>query len=413
MKFNSWDFLAFLPVVLVGYYLLPHKWQNWFLLACSYFFYGFWDWRFLSLILISTLVDYIAGLKIYHTDNERTRKFFLWLSVIVNLSILGFFKYFNFFIDSFESVLAFLGFAPVGYRTLNIVLPVGISFYTFQTMSYSIDIYRRQFTPTRNVLNFALFVAYFPQLLAGPIERAKNLLPQIEKPRVVSASMLQKGLFFIMVGYLKKMVIADNLGIYVDYCFADIHRMSSLGCLQGLYYFAIQIYCDFAAYSEIAMGVAYLMGIKLMINFRQPVLSHCVRDFWSRWHISLTSWLRDYVFFSLGGRLKNPLILARNLFVTMFLGGLWHGANWTFVLWGCYLGIMQGIESFIILRFRDKTPNPPRKPGQIPFVIFRILLVFNVVISLPLILFRSPNIAVAWQYAVQLFSFQSGALLSI
>lgn len=412
MKFNSWEFLLFLPLVLVAYYLVKHKWQNRFLLIASYYFYGFWDWRFLSLILLSTIVDYTAGLRIYRSDKPAVRKFYLWLSVAVNLSILGTFKYFNFFIGSLEAILAPLGFGPVGFQTLNIVLPVGISFYTFQTMSYTIDIYRRKFVPTKNFVNFALFVAFFPQLLAGPIERAKNLLPQIERERILTVDMLQKGLLLIMIGYLKKVLIADNLGVYVDYCFANVSDMSSLGCLQGIYFFYIQIYCDFAAYSDIARGIAYLLGIELMVNFRQPWLSISIRELWSRWHISLTNWLRDYVFFSLSGRIRKPLRIVRNLFITMALGGLWHGASWKFVLWGCYFGVFQSIEALVMTRFRDRMPNPPRQRKHVPWVILRMIIVFHVM-ALSGILFRSLDLAAAWQYVLKLLSFQQGFTFSI
>jgi D-alanyl-lipoteichoic acid acyltransferase DltB (MBOAT superfamily) len=412
MKFNSWEFLLFLPLVLVAYYLLKHKWQNRLLLIASYYFYGFWDWRFLTLILLSTLVDYTAGLRIYRSDKPAVRKFYLWLSIVVNLGILGTFKYFNFFIDSFQAILTPLGFGPVGFQTLNIVLPIGISFYTFQTMSYSIDIYRRQFVPTKNFVNFALFVAFFPQLLAGPIERAKNLLPQIETERILTVDMLRKGLLLIMIGYLKKVLIADNLGFYVDYCFTNVSGMSSLGCLQGVYYFYFQIYCDFAAYSDIARGIAYLLGIELMVNFRQPWLSISIRELWSRWHISLSNWLRDYVFFSLSKGIRKPIRIARNLFITMALGGLWHGASWKFVLWGCYFGVFQSIEALIMTRFRDRVSNPPRQRNHIPWVILRIIVVFHIM-ALSGILFRSPDLAAAWQYFLQLFSLQPGLTFSI
>ncbi|HEX7343982.1 MAG TPA: MBOAT family O-acyltransferase [bacterium] len=413
MLFNSWEFLLFLPPVLVIYYALSHRWQNRFLLVASYVFYGYWDWRFLLLLWISTLIDFTVALKIQAATEDRKRKAFLWTSILCHLTILGFFKYFNFFTDNFVRVLALLGMPPVHYPALDVVLPVGISFYTFQTMSYTIDVYRRQQQPTKNIVDFALFVAFFPQLVIGPIERARNLLPQLQRPRVISGELLLRGLLFVALGYFKKLVVADNLGKYVDYGFSHISALSSWGCLQGLYYFAFQIYCDFSGYSDIATGVACWLGVRLMVNFRQPILAHSMRDFWSRWHISLTSWLRDNVFFALGGRLRRPLILARNLFLTTALGGLWHGAKWTYVLWGCYLGIMQGMESFLTLHFQDKTPNPPRDRKQVPVVILRILVTFHIALVLPLILFRSPNLQAAQLYAAQLFSFAPGSSLSL
>ena len=321
---------------MTGYVLLPHKPQNRFLLVASYVFYGFWDWRFLGLILFSTVVDYFIGLKLFREGDPRRRKSLLWLSLTANLGLLGVFKYFNFFIDTFSELLAQIGM-PANPTTLAIVLPVGISFYTFQTLSYTIDIYRRELKPTHDFFDYALFVAFFPQLVAGPIERAKNLIPNIIQPRKLSWEGFERGLGLCLIGLIKKVVIADAIAPSVDAVFAAPDP-TRLDVILAAWLFAIQIYCDFSGYTDIARGSAKALGFNLMRNFAQPYFATNPRDFWRRWHISLSSWLRDYLYISLGGSRNGRLKTHLNLFATMLLGGLWHGAAWNFVLWGAYQG---------------------------------------------------------------------------
>lgn len=339
MIFNSLVFWAFFAVVYGLYRALPHRGQNILLLTSSYFFYGWWDWRFLSLIFISTVIDYWAGLAIDGAGpNERRRRMAMWVSVATNLGILGFFKYFNFFADNLVVLLQTVG-VTTPIRHLNIILPVGISFYTFQTMSYTLDIYRGQLRATRSFLNFATFVSFFPQLVAGPIERAAKLLPQIENPREISSANMESGTWLVFWGLFKKCVIADNLAVLVDGVFGS-EAATGATALLALYAFAFQIYCDFSGYSDIARGVSRWMGIELMLNFNNPYFAVNPKDFWARWHISLSSWLRDYLYISLGGNRRGGRRRYVNLVLTMVLGGLWHGAAWTFVVWGAFHGFL-------------------------------------------------------------------------
>ena len=343
MLFNSLIFPVFLFVVLTVYVFLRHRAQTVWLLAASYYFYGYWDSRFLSLLLLSTVVDYYVGLAIDATDDARKRNSLLCLSLAVNLGVLGFFKYFNFFVDSAAVILESAGFSP-HLPTLSVILPVGISFYTFQTLSYTIDIYRRQLKPTRDFLTFALYVAYFPQLVAGPIERAKHLLPLLAEPRRVSWRQIAVGVELIVIGYFKKVGVADTLGPLVDARFAHPGAASGADLLLAVYLFSFQIYCDFSGYTDIARGVSRLFGVDLMRNFNQPYLSRSITEFWRRWHISLSTWLRDYLYIPLGGNRGSALETYRNLMLTMLLGGLWHGAAWTFVIWGGIHGLYLAID---------------------------------------------------------------------
>jgi alginate O-acetyltransferase complex protein AlgI len=339
--FNTATFFVFFAVVLVLYRALPHRSQNWMLLGASYLFYGWWEWRFLSLLWLSTIIDYVAGLAIQRArerGNHRAMKATLALSVGGQLAILGFFKYFNFFADSAAALLSNLGFnASMG--SLNVILPVGISFYTFQTMSYTIDIYRGAFLPTRNFIDFALSVAFFPHLVAGPIQRARSLIVQFEQPRVVTRTDWEEGLLLFGVGLFRKVAIADPAGAIADTFFANPVAYTSPQLAAGVVLYALQIYSDFAGYSDMARGSARLMGFTLMRNFRHPYFATSFSDFWSRWHISLSSWLRDYLYIPLGGNRKGRLRTHVNLMTTMLLGGLWHGANWTFVVWGALHGL--------------------------------------------------------------------------
>ena len=346
MLFNSLSFLIFLPIVLIGYYSLAHRGQNYLLLAASLFFYACWDWRFLSLLFITMVVDYFVAdyLERLQLEGapERKRKWVLAVSMFSNLAMLGFFKYFNFFADSMHDLLTMAGW-NVQMSTLNIILPVGISFYTFQSMSYTIDVYRGELPATRHFLDFALFVSFFPHLVAGPIMRAVDLIPQILRPRHTTVDQIFDGLHLIMWGFFKKVFVADNLAPIANAIFSE-QSPSGFRTLIGVYAFAWQIYCDFSGYTDIARGVAKLMGFELILNFNLPYFSTSPKEFWTRWHISLSSWLRSYLYFPLGGNRGSEAQTYRNLMLTMILGGLWHGAAWNFVLWGIYQGGMLVIH---------------------------------------------------------------------
>jgi D-alanyl-lipoteichoic acid acyltransferase DltB (MBOAT superfamily) len=346
MLFNSLTFFIFLAITWALYMLLQrdYRWQNALILAASLIFYGWWDWRFLSLILFTTTLNYVLGLAIAATpadtpEGQQKRRRYLHLSLAASLGLLGFFKYFNFFIDSIISLLNGLGL-QVNPLSLEILLPVGISFFTFQTLSYTIDIYRQTLQPTRDFIRFAAFVAFFPQLVAGPIERAANLLPQFGGPRRITPEGFNSGLYLLLWGLFKKIVIADRMALLANEIFNNYTRHSGLDIGIGVLAFGIQIYCDFSAYSDIARGVARFFGFELMVNFRLPYFALNPSDFWNRWHISLSSWLRDYLYIPLGGNRGAAWMTYRNLFLTMLLGGLWHGAAWNFVIWGAYHGLI-------------------------------------------------------------------------
>lgn len=345
MLFNSLAFLLFFPIVFILYWSIPRKQvkvQNLVLLVASYVFYGWWDWRFLSLIAFSTFVDFFLGIAIAKSEGRKSRSY-LMISIFVNLGLLCVFKYFNFFIDSFLAIGETIGYVP-GITTLNIILPVGISFYTFQTMSYSIDIYRKEIEPTKDFVAFASFVALFPQLVAGPIERASNLIPQLVGKRQWSHKRFRDGLFQIVVGFFRKVVVADSIGSLIDgiYNAPELHNSSSI--LMAVVLYSFQIYFDFSGYSDIAIGTAKLLGFEFKPNFNLPYFSSSITEFWRRWHISLSSWLRDYLYIPLGGNRKGLVKQYRNLFITMFLGGLWHGSSWNFVVWGSLHGILLALE---------------------------------------------------------------------
>jgi alginate O-acetyltransferase complex protein AlgI len=339
MVFNSLQFVWFFVIFYLAYRVAPHRAQNWLLVAGSYYFYAAWDWRFLGLLIASTIVDYSCALAIARTDAAARRKAFLVVSIVFNLSVLGFFKYFNFFADNLHVLFAALGW-QADFITLRVLLPIGISFYTFMTMSYVIDVYRRDIAPTRNLLDFAVFVAYFPHLVAGPILRASRLLPQIHSPRHISAGQIRDGLWLIAWGFFLKIFVADNLSALANGVFAPDVGASGINVLLGVYAFAFQILGDFAGYTNVARGTSKLMGIELVENFRFPYLVRTPQEFWRHWHISLSTWLRDYLYIPLGGSRGSGARTARNLMVTMMLGGLWHGAAWTFVLWGVYQGCL-------------------------------------------------------------------------
>jgi alginate O-acetyltransferase complex protein AlgI len=336
MLFNSLDFAIFLPVVFALYWFVTNrhlKLQNLLIVISSYVFYGWWDWRFLSLILFSTEVDYLVGLGMVHQDDNFKRKLLLWTSISVNLGFLGFFKYYNFFLHSFVDAFSFFG-TNIQVNSLNIILPVGISFYTFQTLSYSIDVYRKKLEPTKNFIAFAAFVSFFPQLVAGPIERATNLLPQFYKKRIFDSSKAVDGLRQILWGLFKKIVIADNCAEFVNIIFNNSANYNGSTLLLGAILFSFQIYGDFSGYSDIAIGTSRLFGFSLMRNFAFPYFSRDIAEFWRRWHISLSTWFRDYLYIPLGGSEGGMWMKIRNTFIIFLVSGFWHGANWTFIVWG-------------------------------------------------------------------------------
>ena len=343
MLFNSLDFAIFLPLVFSLYWFVINKnlkFQNLLLVISSYIFYGWWDYRFLSLIFLSTVVDYFVGLKIYDSNDSKAKKSYLWVSILFNLGLLGFFKYYNFFIDSWIDLLGTIGYEQKSTWTLNVILPVGISFYTFQTMSYSLDIYYGKLKPTKDFISFASFVSFFPQLVAGPIERASNLLPQILNNRVFKYEQGVQGLRLILYGMFKKVVIADSLAPQVDTIFENYATLNGGVLLLGLIYFSFQIYCDFSGYSDIAIGTSKLFGFELMSNFKFPYFSRDIGEFWRRWHISLSTWFRDYLYIPLGGSKGGKWLSIRNIFIIFIVSGFWHGANWTFIMWGLIHAIL-------------------------------------------------------------------------
>ena len=337
MLFNSMDFLVFIVIVFTIYWSLENQkvqYQNIVLLVSSYVFYGWWDYRFLGLIFLTTIVDFFLGYKIHEEHSNILKKIYLRISILFNLGVLAYFKYVNFFIDSWIDFVNILGYKVIDTYTLNIVLPVGISFYTFQTLSYTIDVYNQKIKPTKDFIVFASFISFFPQLVAGPIERARDLLPQLQKPRKFSYYQGIDGVKLILWGLFKKVIIADTLATSVNKIFLNFELLNGGELLLGIIYFTFQIYCDFSGYSDIAIGIAKTLGIKLSVNFSFPYFSKNINMFWKRWHISLTSWFRDYLYIPLGGSRGKDQMVVRNIFIIFIVSGLWHGANWTFVLWG-------------------------------------------------------------------------------
>ena len=336
MLFNSIDFAIFLPIVFILYWFVAKnnlKFQNLLIVLASYVFYGWWDWRFLALIAFSTLVDYTIGIKLLKQENPTKRKLLLWTSILVNLGFLGFFKYYNFFLDNFITAFSLFG-QDIQANSLNIILPVGISFYTFQTLSYSIDIYRRKLEPTKDFLAFSAFVCFFPQLVAGPIERATHLLPQFYNKRQFDYAKAVDGLRQILWGLFKKIVIADNCAQFANEIFNNSAEHNGSTLVLGALFFTFQIYGDFSGYSDIAIGTSRLFGFNLMQNFNFPYFSRDIAEFWRRWHISLSTWFRDYLYIPLGGSRGGTLMKVRNTFIIFIVSGFWHGANWTFIVWG-------------------------------------------------------------------------------
>ncbi|MEO6039873.1 MAG: MBOAT family O-acyltransferase [Saprospiraceae bacterium] len=346
MIFNSLPFLIFATIFFLLYFKLQGRLRMWLILVAGYFFYGWWDWRFLSLIAFTTIMDFSLGIYIDRTENSKQRRAGVVASIIMNLTFLGFFKYFNFFADSLAGLVRSLGMEP-SWTTLNIILPVGISFYTFQSLSYTVDVYRRKLPVERDFVKFAAFVSLFPQLMAGPIVRAYDLLPQMSTDKKFEWNRWNSGLGRVLWGFFKKVAIADSLAPFVDQVFAAPETFGSLHLLIGVVFYSFQIYCDFSGYSDIAIGLARMMGFRFPENFRTPYFSRSFSEFWTRWHISLSSWLRDYLYIPLGGNRHGTFQTYRNNMITMLLGGLWHGANWAFVFWGFLHGLYLILQRLV------------------------------------------------------------------
>lgn len=394
MLFNSIEYFYFFIIVYSIYWVIGIKrtsYQNLLLLIASYIFYAWWDYRFLSLIFISSLIDYFLAQMIYTTHKSSLRKIYLTLSLTANLGFLAFFKYFNFFIDSWIHLLSSVGYQVSSTTTLSIILPVGISFYTFQTLSYTIDVYQKNLKPSKSFINFATFVALFPQLVAGPIERAKNLLPQIEQSRVFSKETVKQGLSLIIWGLFKKVVVADSLAPLVDKIFLDPSLYNGGTLLLGLFYFTFQIYCDFSGYSDIAIGTAKCFGFSFKSNFNYPYFAKNITEFWRRWHISLSSWFRDYIFIPLGGSKVSSIKFIRNILVVFLVSGLWHGSNWTFVFWGLTHALIYFVTRFFKL-FPDQFEYKNYVTASLTFILVMLAWVF----------FRSPSISFAFEYLFDL-----------
>ncbi len=409
MLFNDFRFFIFFAIVYGLFLATPKKGKNIILLLSSYVFYSFWDWRFLLLLMLSTLIDYFFGIIIYQAGTTEKKKRYMWFGIFNNLLVLGVFKYYNFFIDSFAGVLIQMGFEP-HFPILNIILPVGISFYTFHGMSYVIDIYRNQCVPTKNFVNYSLFVSYFPLLVAGPIERATHLLPQIEnKDRKVTRQNIIDGLTLILIGYVKKVLISDNIGSKADFIFGNISTSGSFELLTGLIIFSFQIYFDFSGYSDIGRGVSKLFGIDLLINFNQPYLSQNISEFWKRWHISLSSWLRDYLYISLGGNRKGKNKTYINLFITMLLGGLWHGASWNFVIWGGLHGGYLAIHK--MFGGNNKTNEIRINSLTNGIKVFLNILLTYILVLITWLPFRSKSFSDTTSFVRTFFQFNGGIKL--
>jgi D-alanyl-lipoteichoic acid acyltransferase DltB (MBOAT superfamily) len=388
MLFDTSIFFVFLCLVVLCYWCLGFRNQNRFLLLASYFFYGWWDWRFLCLMIASTTIDYFIAIKVADTKDPRVRRSLLVLSLVINFSILGFFKYFNFFADSAVASLSALGI-HASLPFLRIILPPGISFYTFQEVAYIVDVYHGRLPPSRSFVDYGLFITFFPHLIAGPIQRPSHLLPQVQNPRQWDSAKAFDGMLLILEGLFRKCVIADNCALIANAAFNGSFRQPSLPVLLlGTYAFAWQIYGDFSGYSNIARGCAQLMGFHFMVNFRQPYLADSAQDFWRRWHISLSTWLRDYLYIPLGGNRHGELKTYRNLLLTMLLGGLWHGANWTFVIWG-------GLHGGGLAMERKLTRGINAARSKLPRWAKRILIFHFVCLSW--IFFRAPSLGAAWQ----------------
>lgn len=406
MLFNSFDFAIFLPIVFFLYWFVFSKSiqiQNGFLVIASYVFYSWWDWRFCGLIAFSTLLDYWVSKQIQkNQSNSSRKKLFLAVSLIANLGLLGFFKYYNFFVDNFVHAFSFLGheFNP---DRLDIILPVGISFYTFQTLSYTIDVYRGNISSSKNLVTFAAYVSFFPQMVAGPIERATNFLPQFTKERTFNYSHAIDGCKQILWGLVKKVVIADNCAEYVDYTFGHYDSLSASSLWMGAVFFAFQIYGDFSGYSDIAIGTSRLFGFRLMKNFSFPYFSRDIAEFWRRWHISLSTWFRDYLYIPLGGSKVSTIKVVRNTFIIFLVSGFWHGANWTFIAWGALNALY--ILPLVLRKKNRKHLSTVSDDKLFPSLkeFSQILLTFTLT-TIAWVFFRSTSIQEAFVYTSKLFN---------
>ena len=406
MIFNSFEFIIFFVVFLFLYFgVLKDRTHRIILcLIGSYLFYGWWDWRFLSLILFSTVVDYSIGRSIFRSDSPGKKKNLVFLSLLANLGLLAIFKYFNFFIDSFQNITTLMGFSFSVY-TLNIILPVGISFYTFQTLSYTLDIYRGKLKPENNFLIYSTYVAFFPQLVAGPIVRAGDLLPQFQKEHTFDSRRFISGMGLILLGFFKKVAVADTVAIIVDRGFENPELFPTINIIIFVLLYAVQIYGDFSGYSDIAIGIARILGYDFPVNFRFPYFARDFSDFWKRWHISLSSWLRDYLYISLGGNRKGKFNTQRNLMLTMLLGGLWHGASWTFVFWGFLHGLYLVLQR-VLAPVNDFLAKIMFKKLHI---FFNIVLTFSLV-CLAWIFFRAQTFGDAFYIIGKILSFEEMGL---
>ncbi|QCE40116.1 MBOAT family O-acyltransferase [Psychroserpens sp. NJDZ02] len=405
MLFNSIDFAIFLPIVFILYWFVTNKnlkLQNALIVLASYTFYGWWDWRFLFLIFLSSIIDYLVGISLSKQENLTKRKTLLWISIIANLGFLCFFKYYNFFIENFVSAFSFFG-TEIKPNTLNIILPVGISFYTFQTLSYTIDVYKKKLEPTKDFVAFLAFVSFFPQLVAGPIERATNLLPQFFSKRTFDYSNGVDGLRQILWGLFKKIVIADNCAFYANEIFNNSAVYSGSTLVIGAVFFTFQIYGDFSGYSDIAIGTSRLFGFNLQQNFAFPYFSRNIAEFWRRWHISLSTWFRDYLYIPLGGSRGGTLISIRNIFIIFIVSGFWHGANLTFIIWGA-LNAFYFLPVYIFKNNR-KYFDVVAKGSYLPTIKETVLMLFTFGLTVfAWIFFRAENIEHALSYVSEIFS---------
>lgn len=405
MLFNSLNFLIFLPVVFMLYWFVVNrslKYQNILLLAASYFFYSCWDWRFLFLLAFSTFLDFYSGLAIHRSDNKRLRKIWLILSVGINLGFLGIFKYYNFFSHSFGEALSQIGI-NANISSLDIILPVGISFYTFHGLSYVFDIYNKRITPTTNFIEYSLFVSFFPLLVAGPIERATHLLPQMEKPRTFRYAQAVDGLRQILWGIFKKVVIADGCAEYANLIFNNSSDYSGSTLVLGAILFTFQIYGDFSGYSDIALGTARLFGFELLKNFNFPYFSRDIAEFWRRWHISLSTWFKDYLYIPLGGSKGGMAMRIRNTFIIFLVSGFWHGANWTFIIWGG-LNALFIMPSIVFKTNRNNIDIVAQgRTFPTPYELWQIATTFALTVF-AWIFFRASSVGHAWSYITGIFS---------
>ncbi|MBS1581255.1 MAG: MBOAT family protein [Bacteroidetes bacterium] len=404
MLFNSIEFGIFLPVVFLLYWALrrSRRLQNAFLFTASAFFYAWWDWRYLGLVFFSAGIDYVVAIALERTEAKARRKALLAVSLVTNLGLLGFFKYYDFFVTNFNEAFTLLG-RPLGLSTLHLVLPVGISFYTFQSLSYTIDVYRRQMRACRHPLDYFPFILFFPQLMAGPIERAYHLLPQFQAPRVFNEAQARDGLRQILWGLFKKVVVADNCAYFVDMVYGDPSGHTGSAAVLATLLFTFQIYSDFSGYSDIALGSARLLGFDLVRNFAFPLFARDVGEYWRRWHISLNTWFRDYLYIPLGGSRGGRWLVARNTMAIFLVSGFWHGANWTFVIWGAINGLyfLPSILRRRHRRFLDVIAQDRVLPT---FFELRHLVVTFVMIAFTRVFFRSPDLHTAWTMLERMFS---------